>query len=628
MEYAEIIKFAIDNVEWIDKVQNSLFREIRLKCFASGVNAHTLPVDKEVLKRGAQTVYDKPIVWKYSVKNDDAMSHEEDEIPAGFVKESNANSKTFGGAYSNPIDFEEDPDGRLFMYVNALIWTRYCGRLIDIFERDDGYKSVSIEMAIMPNKALGRPRVDEYVIAGITILGENVRPACKGAQATLINFAEDKENYLTQYMAQDKLAMDINNADIIFDQKWTNPRNTLYTALSKTSNSKELFEEAYLQYDMSINKYAQPHHVVKDNKLILHADGLKSVLKFAVSHNIYEGEIKEHIIRHYRESDISAENYMNFGLTEEEYNEFVSPYICNEEGDIESMKYTFNQIRTKIDQALKESDTMKEFWIQDLDMTHFYVRDYESGATFKCAYTLTEEGGVVMDLENKTEVMDGFVELSEEEMGCKTEEMAKEDVEEVKEAVEEVNEAEEENKEETPYMAEDEKDEEKAVETEEVENSEDAEDDKEEDKEEDDEDDKEDSEEEMAEEPATEEEDMSVKMSELLQENEELKARLVDMSDYEELKQFKIDTEKRMQEEAELSQMNVVMSEIEAKGIEISENEKAEFIAEFAKFSSIDAWSNHVKASVFDRAESIDGIVRIGTPYNNTPKTSNSVWDE
>ena len=623
MDHAEIIKFAIDNVEWIDKVQNSLFREIRLKCFASGVNAHTLPVDKEVLKRGAQTVYDKPIVWKYSVKNDDAMSHEEDEIPAGFVKESTTNSKTFGGAYSNPIDFEEDPDGRLFMYVNALIWTRYCGRLIDIFERDDGYKSVSIEMAIMPNKALGRPRVDEYVIAGITILGENVRPACKGAQATLINFAEDKESYLTQYMAHDVNAIEIDNANIVLEQKWTNPRNTLYTALSKTSNSKELFEEAYLQYDMSASKYVQPHHIVKDNKLVLHADGLKSVLEFAVSHNIYEGAVQEHIIRHYKEAQVNNDNYATLGLSEEMYNDLVAPYICNEAGETTVMSYTFNQIRTLLDQALKETDTMKEFWIQDLDMTHFYVRDYESGATFKCAYTLTEEGGVVMDLENKTEVMDGFVELSEEEMGCKNEEMAAE------EEVENVNEAEKEGeeKEETPYMAEDENKDEEAVETKDVDNSEDAEDDEEEDDEEDKEDDKEDSEEEMAEEPAAEE-DMSIKMSELLQENEELKARLVDMSDYEELKQFKIDTEKRIQEEAELNQMNVVMSEIEAKGVEISEDEKAEFIAEFAKFSSIDAWSNHVKASVFDRAENIDGIVRIGTPYNNTPKTSNSVWDE
>ena len=102
-------------------------------------------------------------------------------------------------------------------------------------------------------------------------------------------------------------------------------------------------------------------------------------------------------------------------------------------------------------------------------------------------------------------------------------------------------------------------------------------------------------------------------------------AKLESMSDYEDLKKFKCDTEERMAREAEMSQMESVMSEITEKGFSFSEDDKQKLMSEYKNFSSIDAWKNYVKAQVFDRADST-GFVRMGLPVPNT-QPSGSIWD-
>lgn len=138
-----------------------------------------------------------------------------------------------------------------------------------------------------------------------------------------------------------------------------------------------------------------------------------------------------------------------------------------------------------------------------------------------------------------------------------------------------------------------------------------------------------------AEEKAEEEhpaEDMAVKMAqmstritELEEENRAYMAQISAMSDYEELKQFKADTEAKMAQEAEMAQMAEVLNSIMAKGCEMSEDTKNELMAKRCDFASVDAWSNYVKASLFDKMDTDSNLV-MGLPYQTT-KRSNSVWD-
>ena len=177
-------------MEVLDSMEDSLFREVRIKAFASGENVHTMPIDEDVIVRASKTIYNKPILWKYNKYLDDALGHEKDEVPCGFVPEK------FHGK-DNEVLLERI-DNRLFIVIKALIWTRYCGRLIDIFNRDDNRKDVSVEIATIEDESFNgnKPKILDFVIAGITILGEWINPACKGCEAELLAFSEDQKKYM------------------------------------------------------------------------------------------------------------------------------------------------------------------------------------------------------------------------------------------------------------------------------------------------------------------------------------------------------------------------------------------------------------------------------------------------
>lgn len=128
-----------------------------------------------------------------------------------------------------------------------------------------------------------------------------------------------------------------NSKEVAKSGKWENPGAKLYDQLLRSwyfadlngenSNDvvndprnkswKDMLEETYLiapvkqikntphgvtPYSRSGCKY--PHHVIKGDKLVLHVDGLKAAYQRAKQHGVFKGDVKEHLIRHYKELDI------------------------------------------------------------------------------------------------------------------------------------------------------------------------------------------------------------------------------------------------------------------------------------------------------------------------------------
>ena len=137
----------------------------------------------------ANSVYDIPLVCRYNGFTDDFMSHEADETPIGFIKETSP-------TYSNPIVFEKHTDGRTFLVIKALIWKKYAKDAVRVFKNSEGKKAVSVEITITKGEEIdGKVRVDEFVLDGITVLGDFVKPAVKDARIQ-VEFAQDKTDYL------------------------------------------------------------------------------------------------------------------------------------------------------------------------------------------------------------------------------------------------------------------------------------------------------------------------------------------------------------------------------------------------------------------------------------------------
>ncbi len=549
----EDITFSEDeHTKYKNKILQHLFRRVRIKAFASGPNVHTLPVDEEVLKRCADTIYNQPILWKYNPYLDDAMSHEDDEVPCGFVPKE-----------GNPIEFVNEND-KTYLVINALIWTRYCGRLIDIFNRDGNSKDVSVELHCNTIEHENGDEIVDYVITGITILGEWINPAVKGCKAELLEFSEDKSKYLNIYNQENVMGI-VNNFSV--DEKWRNPRRGLLSPILKMANKNTLLKEAYLVSDIqhpTTLTCRYPHHTIVDGALALQCQGLYIAFSQVIQDGMFTGEIKNHIVRHYRDLGLNSENYKTFGFSKDIYNTYFRD--CLESvgekpvADIKDTQVTMSETEvdnaqdTVVDNACdKPVDNACDKPVDNCGGSQQMADDDKGSESTK----EDDKGGSTSD--DKSDKGDKEDAKDKEVDNCSGKKMAE-------------------------------------LET-------------------------------KCSELEVECADLKKKNAELEADNKAYMAKFAAMSDYETLKQFKFDTEQKMAQDANLAKMREVFASIESKGINLSEESKADLEKKFAEYDNIDGWANAVKAFAFDNAESVsDGIIKM--PYPNSQPVHRSIWDE
>jgi hypothetical protein len=607
-----VLKFSVDKIEFIEEMNDMLFRKARIRAFATGENAHTLPIDEDVLKRGATTIYNKPILWKYNPYLDDAMGHEEDEVPCGFVPEKI-------GDKDNLIEFEKDSDGRIFIVITAYIWTKYSGKLVEIFERDNSRKDVSIEIVIVDADDRGfKPKILDFVIAGITILGEMVNPACKGCRAELLAFSEDKKKYEEQYFDESSIKID-NSKESATNGTWSNPRKKLFNPIISASNTTALFNEAYLinlnnSKDSNMIDHKYPHHVIKNNKLIVHKDGLEAAFQRAAQQGIVRGDVKAHLLKHYRELGLTTENFSEFNITEKQFNEYFSEDIINNSESVGDRAMNMDEKKELLCSYFANftfsdgEDTVEKYSVEEVNEDTVVCTDKEDGCKYSIAYAISDDKEVTADMSMMTKMGDVNTEGA-----AQVEEIKKEEEQHDEESQENTESTTEEMSEESHDENVDDETHEDGEPHEEIHESE-----------------EDDNGENCEHHEETFEEKYNAlcdRFAQLETENKAYMAKIEEMADYAELKKFKEDTLAKEKREEEMAQMNAVMSDIENRGVKMSEDEKKELMDRVAEFSSMDAWANFAKAQVFDRVENIEGVLKIGMPFSNKKKTSNSIWD-
>ena len=428
------LEFAVDGFEFED-VKDARFAKGIIHAFADGENAHTHPIETKVLIDCANSVYDIPLVCRYNGFTDDFMSHEADETPIGFIKETSP-------TYSNPIVFEKHTDGRTFLVIKALIWKKYAKDAVRVFKNSEGKKAVSVEITITKGEEIdGKVRVDEFVLDGITVLGDFVKPAVKDARIQ-VEFAQDKTDYLN--------------------------------GLRFADTTKETGEQ-----DMADENMAQNGQVSCADDTTKPED---------------------------------SENMSAVG---------TDGCACNR-----NMEDDGNACSDKTD----------------------------------CNENMSEDG---KNCKNMSEIppqncacngKDNMSETQQQNCACNNKENM-------------------------------------SLETA------------------------------MSQIAA-----MSDKINKLEAQNKAYMSQIESMSDYDALKQFKFATEQRIKQEADMAIMNKVMSEIAARGCNMSDEEKDALKAKFSEFSSADAWSNYVKAQAFEKFENNSSVQQIGLPFAE-PKKTNSIWD-
>lgn len=184
------------SVEVIDQYRNdedTEFSIMRLEFLSDGFNSHGLKISNEVLTKCASTIRGKWVVCKYDKQIGDARGHETDEFIVGRVPD------------NAEITFEKRENGT-FACCDAVISKLYAHEVVQMF-KDYNHRSVSIEALFSYVDNDSTKEVESFVIVGVTILGLDINPSCRGANCEIVRFSEaDVNKYYNKYNGIQKFA--------------------------------------------------------------------------------------------------------------------------------------------------------------------------------------------------------------------------------------------------------------------------------------------------------------------------------------------------------------------------------------------------------------------------------------
>lgn len=396
------IRFAVDDMAILKEESDNQLAIVEIYVCHDGNNAHDLPISLDVLKKAAPTLKNKFLVAGFDGK--DFEGHEEEEQIIGFFPE------------SSKMRYVKK-DGRTYLVAEAILSKIYADWAYDAFVKDN-YRSVSMEIGVLEfgeEDEEGKTPILSFVFNGVTVLGKNHLPACEGANASIIKFScenalqvynkslsnrslnefiEDYKNKFTsskfgrkevnmekKVEIEEKVESDnttymdgitINNKKdaAIESDSWENPGKSLYEPLLEASNKEALVKEAYLVvedgYEDAPSEHLKyPHHTLEGDELVVNKAGLEAAFQRASQEGIVKGNVKEHLLRHYKELGLNTSNFETSkdfeGLTVEQKNTIF---------------------RAKVDEILKDS------WLESFDDTYIYVYNYEKHDVYRYEYTL------------------------------------------------------------------------------------------------------------------------------------------------------------------------------------------------------------------------------------------------
>ena len=678
------LNFALDSIEEIESQEQSLYEQkkkdrfvnVKIKAFSDGENAHTQPVDFEVLQKSADSIYDIPLICElnYMRNNEDFGTHgllTGSEFSFGFVKKSN----------ENPIVFEKDEEtNKTFLTIYGTIWKKYFNNIVEILQNKGNTTEVSVEMDAITEENYEdgeKPTLKQFIFNAITFLGNITSAACKGAEATLVfaqenaeQFAKEKEEYMKKFEEAKTIEIDNSKESAIDSKSWSNPKQKLLAPILAAKNTDSLLKEAYLIVDnkggeeITLSDVKYPHHTVTGDKLVLNIKGLQAAFARASQQGIVKGAVKDHLMRHYKELGLSTENFEEFGFSKEEYEEYFSDFSRKEEDKLGTL--TANTKKGILESAIRNA-TQSDIWVRDFDDEFVYYVDYKADGMFKAPYELIAEGDeavAMINVEERQPVVctEVYVPLTKEQVfAC--EKFAEDNgIDFNKEAIEALSvnceadvdkddvRTETTEEEHEPLHREDGEEAEETIKDNqklvdelnggEVKVEGESEDDKDEVEEADEAEDKAEEAEEKKDDEFDGDAEAQMSYEELVEKCATLEAKLAecedklaDMCDYDELKAFKEETIAAQNEAQELAEMALVIEQLEAKGIQMSEDEIKEAYAKRDEFANVTGWSNYIKSVAFDKIDSIKeedaGIIAMALAEDNTKKdeTTQTVWD-
>lgn len=395
------LSFEVQKFSIMDNISDEQFAFVEVYVCHDGNNAHNMPISFEALEKAKDTLKNKFLVAGYNGR--DFKGHEKDEMIVGFFPE------------SSKMWFEE-MNGRHYLVAEAIMSKIYAKWAYDIFV-ESNKKDVSMEITVLETEDHDNLiEIKDFVFNGVTILGNSHLPACEGANASIIKFSKEnalqaynshfssdnikkkyiermaptkkkeKEietvNYSVEEETEDTTYMEgsirINNdkESAVKSSSWDNPDKTLYEPILKATNKKALVKEAYLivqdGYEEAPSEHLKyPHHQIKGGELVLNERGVIAAFQRASQEGIVSGDVKAHLLRHYRELGLSTENFETLMEGDGKMNEKMEDKATREEiekdDEKEALKKQKEDEKSDRDDAKEEAKKKEEDERSEID---------------------------------------------------------------------------------------------------------------------------------------------------------------------------------------------------------------------------------------------------------------------
>lgn len=310
LEKEKLIRFDISGLK-LCKLLDESTALLDVRVCTSGNNAHNLPFTKDTLRNAAErTLRGKPIVAEYSHWRRDIGTHERPE-----------NSNRIGYFVENQdFRYVDNEDGTCSLYAYAILWKDYAPNEYQcIVDGEDSTKGVSMEIKWNSKKQgfqgdMELEEITDFSFRAVAILGDRYIPASAGSNAKVVVFSDRVKETEMKYFSEKTIKIENSKESANNSKSWSNPGRKLYSKILKATNSESLVKEAYLVVedgykDSPSSKLKYPHHVVKGDKLVVDISGLKAAFSRAEQQGIVNGEIKDHLMRHYKEIGLDTENF-------------------------------------------------------------------------------------------------------------------------------------------------------------------------------------------------------------------------------------------------------------------------------------------------------------------------------
>jgi len=623
---------------------NPLITKYRINICVPDVPANNYIFSKEVIEGMASTICGSGVYAYYFDKYDQLGGHSDDVIktPYGYVKTPQTQAYGFSDPYKMPYWMKID--GENWFCADVYIWTGINPEIEDILNNSVVYQSMQV--AVDEEQEGQYKVVKDAVFLGFCLL-QGIEPAYIGSTitkfslddiglkidtlSTELNQLKQEYDSIMKFSDDKKQKIEIDNTkDSATDGEWSNPGKKLYEPILEASNKISLINEAYLIHedgyeDSPSEKLKYPHHVIKDNTLILHISGVQAAFSRAKQQGL-TGEPINHIKRHYEELGLNMDNFSEFNLTLEDYKYIFSDTNNNQEKEVkekvnEEVKFSLNsdQIREIFRNALSEYKYIEgiyeynRYYVETYDAEYAYIYDYKDQKTYRMAYQITDNIATI-DIESAKQVIsDGYMLVGQEQ---ETAQMS-ENGEEVKteETTEEVNASSNEfvDNPATQELNDKSAEDNKALAEENLENPEEVN---------------------ASEiEVVNESDDKDTIIMSLKQEMSDLQEKFSkmesDMNTYmtenTQLKEFKASIDKQNKEfsvETTLKEVQNILPSEEMEACRLS--------AEKFSLEDIDIWKNEVKAKAFNFSKGIPEkkpFIQVAFPTSDKPKSGTGLWD-